>query len=211
MTLRELLKENRIPQQLVADALGISQSGMYRYDDLSKRSIEEVITISKATGLSISILLGDKFVDELLKNSSENGRPYYEDIKSLLIDFAHGKFKSKPDNSLYCINYPPFYDCQFYLLHKGDSMSPIINTGDVIALYYIDDMSIIQWGEPHLIVMQKNDALRAFVYLVYPGSDDKTLILRASNKNYQGDITIDKEDVYKLFLIKGKITRFQIL
>lgn len=58
MTLRELLKEKGIGYKVVSDALGIHPNNMPRYDDLMKRSIEEVMTISKATGIDISELIG---------------------------------------------------------------------------------------------------------------------------------------------------------
>lgn len=58
MTLRELLKEKGIAYKVVSDALGIHPNNMPRYDDLMKRSVEEVITISNATGIQLSELIG---------------------------------------------------------------------------------------------------------------------------------------------------------
>lgn len=57
-TLREILKERSISQQVVADALGINITNIRRYDDLSKRSWDEIATIAKATGMDISELIG---------------------------------------------------------------------------------------------------------------------------------------------------------
>lgn len=58
MTLRELLKEKGIAYKVVSDALGIHPNNMPRYDDLMKRSVEEVMIISKATNINISELIG---------------------------------------------------------------------------------------------------------------------------------------------------------
>lgn len=58
MTLREILKERGIPYKVVSDALGIHPNNMPRYDDLMKRSVDDVLTISKATGISPSELIG---------------------------------------------------------------------------------------------------------------------------------------------------------
>ena len=58
MTLRELLKEKGIAYKVVSDALGIHPNNMPRYDDLMKRSVEEVLIISKATNIDISELIG---------------------------------------------------------------------------------------------------------------------------------------------------------
>ena len=58
MTLRELLKEKGIAYKVVSDALGIHPNNMPRCDDLMKRSVEEVMIISKATNIDISELIG---------------------------------------------------------------------------------------------------------------------------------------------------------
>ena len=58
MTLRELLKEKGIDYKVVSDALGIHPNNMPRYDDLMKRSVEEVMIISKATNIDLSELIG---------------------------------------------------------------------------------------------------------------------------------------------------------
>ena len=58
MTLRELLKEKGIAYKVVSDALGIHPNNMPRYDDLMKRSVEEVMIISNATNIDLSELIG---------------------------------------------------------------------------------------------------------------------------------------------------------
>ena len=58
MTLRELLKEKGIAYKVVSDALGIHHNNMPRYDDVMKRSVEEVMIISKATNIDLSELIG---------------------------------------------------------------------------------------------------------------------------------------------------------
>lgn len=58
MTLRELLKEKGIAYKVVSDALGIHPNNMPRYDDLMKRSVEEVMIISKVTNIDLSELIG---------------------------------------------------------------------------------------------------------------------------------------------------------
>ena len=58
MRIEELLKEKGIAYKVVSDALGIHPNNMPRYDDLMKRSVEEVMIISKATNIDISELIG---------------------------------------------------------------------------------------------------------------------------------------------------------
>ena len=58
MRIEELLKEKGIAYKVVSDALGIHPNNMPRYDDLMKRSVEEVMIISKATNIDLSELIG---------------------------------------------------------------------------------------------------------------------------------------------------------
>lgn len=210
LTLRELLKLNKIPQQIVADALGISQSNIARYDNLSKRSLEEVVKISNATGLSIGQLLGDDFLFEISKDTVHNGRPYYSELELMLCDWNNGTLESHEDKSGYYINVPSFYNCACYILYKGNSMSPLINNGDIIALEHVEDTKFILWGEPYLIVSYATNELRAFINLVYPG-EKNMLTLKSANQLYEGDILISRKEIDSMFLIKGRITRFQII
>lgn len=69
-TLREILRERNISQSVVAEALGIQPNNIKRYDDLSKRSIEDIFIISKATGLDISDLIGHNI------DTTTNEEPY---------------------------------------------------------------------------------------------------------------------------------------
>lgn len=57
-TLREILKEKNIKQSIVAEALNIKVNHLGRYDDLSKRSLEEVLKIEEVTGIPLEELTG---------------------------------------------------------------------------------------------------------------------------------------------------------
>lgn len=69
--LKQLLKKYNIPHKIIAEALGLNRINIDRYDDLMERSVNEVMLISKATGISFSELLGisdpeTKKVDKLI-------------------------------------------------------------------------------------------------------------------------------------------------
>lgn len=82
MKLRELLKEKGIPKKVVADALGVHQNNLPRYDELRKRSIDEVIIISKATGISISDLIGEELElnTSIISKHNYNGEYFPENL-----------------------------------------------------------------------------------------------------------------------------------
>ncbi|MCD7973408.1 MAG: helix-turn-helix domain-containing protein [Candidatus Azobacteroides sp.] len=73
MKLREILKRKNINQSVVADALGINVNNIRRYDDLEKRSLEEIIIIADAIGVSMSELICMVTKDAVYKlDSTEN-------------------------------------------------------------------------------------------------------------------------------------------
>jgi transcriptional regulator with XRE-family HTH domain len=59
-TLRQLLKSKGIKQQVIAEALGINQSAVGRYDDLTRRPVSDILKIADATGIAVDELLGVK-------------------------------------------------------------------------------------------------------------------------------------------------------
>lgn len=57
MKLRDILRKYNIQHKVIADALGMNRINIDRYDNLYERTVNEVMLISKATGISISELL----------------------------------------------------------------------------------------------------------------------------------------------------------
>lgn len=100
MTLREILKKHGIKQKIVADALNIHVNAISRYDDLTKRTVNDLIVISKASGLTIKQLLTESLNMELYKslyNSHVEQSKEYEEflIEANKIDRSdHEKIKA---------------------------------------------------------------------------------------------------------------------
>lgn len=58
MKLRYLLKKYNLSHAVIAEALGLKRINIDRYDNLIERSVNEVLIISKATGIKFSELVG---------------------------------------------------------------------------------------------------------------------------------------------------------
>jgi len=69
---------------------------------------------------------------------------------------------------------------------------------------------VILWGEAYLIVTNELANNLVTLKLVFAHSNDDKFILRAANPDYGGDIVIDRKAITKLFIVKGKITRYQL-
>ena len=162
-TLRQIIKNQGVTNKVVADALGIESTNIGRYDDLSKRKLSELITISKSLNMSLSELIQQSVSDDVeleevtiinkpkyTEKVEENGELYLYDIeaaanlKSLLVN--------KDQNILGKISIPniPKCDCAVYV--KGDSMYPLLKSGDIIAYKEVPvEIQHIFYGEMYLV------------------------------------------------------------
>ena len=136
-TLRQIIKNQGVTNKVVADALGIESTNIGRYDDLSKRKLSELITISKSLNMSLSELIQQSVSDDVeleevtiinrpkyTEKVEENGELYLYDIeaaanlKSLLVN--------KDQNILGKISIPNIPKCDGAVYVKGDSMYPLL-------------------------------------------------------------------------------------
>ncbi len=107
----------------------------------------------------------------------------------------------------YFVNYKPFNDCTAYLPVYGDSMYPRFAAGEIIAVKEVENFDVLQWGEAYVVITDKKSNNLRSVKLLFEHPDQQKIILRSSNPNFKGDITIDKQNLVALYIIKGKITR----
>ena len=81
-------------------------------------------------------------------------------------------------------------------LVSGDSMAPVINNGDYIAVREVSDTSIIYWGQIYVVLL---DDYRMVKYLRrHP--DDSKVVLRSANPAYD-DIDVPKSAIRGLFFV----------
>lgn len=162
-TLRQIIKIQGVTNKVVADALGIESTNIGRYDDLSKRKLSELITISKSLNMSLSELIQQSVSDDVeleevtiinrpkyTEKVEENGELYLYDIeaaanlKSLLVN--------KDQNILGKISIPNIPKCDGAVYVKGDSMYPLLKSGDIIAYKEVPvEIQHIFYGEMYLV------------------------------------------------------------
>lgn len=140
--------------------------------------------------------------------SEGKGVPYYENIEAT--GSVLGVYQDHAEEPSFFINYQHFDDCTAYLPIAGDSMYPRYCSGEIVALKRIFNFDIILWGEAHLVVTDSEANDLRTIKLIFQHEEDDKVILRASNPNFKGDITVPKRNILSLFLVKGKITRNQL-
>ncbi len=86
---------------------------------------------------------------------------------------------------------------------SGDSMSPVIDNGDYIAVREVSDTSIIYWGQIYVVLL---DDYRMVKYL-RRHTDESMVVLRSANPAYD-DIDLPKTAIRRLFFVT-KIIKVQ--
>lgn len=90
-------------------------------------------------------------------------------------------------------------DCSIVKV-SGDSMKPVINNGDMIAIREIKNPSLIFWGQIYVVLLED---YRMVKYVRKHENPDR-VILRSENKEYD-DIEIEKRDICDLFIVENII------
>ena len=112
------------------------------------------------------------------------------------------QFLDDPDETVCDITIPGYSDCKFAINAYGDSMHPLIKSGQIILMSEWFER-FVDWGHIYLVVTK--NGYRA-VKRLYPGSSDGTVTCKSENNEYE-PFEIEKSDIVKLFLVKGWICR----
>lgn len=199
-TLREILKEKGIAQSIVAEALGILPNNLKRYDDLSKRSIEELNTISNATQLKLSELIGE-YMDPNIEEQQIPNDGTYRLVPMINSDAVGGMHKMN-DISVtdpeYIIKYIPFVDAtadDVCIRVTSDSMIPTCPPGCVVQI-----REVYNWkeyfGYGNLFVLQLKDGRRIIKEVTKYEDNPKDYVLCISHNR-----TVPAEELPKNFIV----------
>ena len=143
---------------------------------------------------------------ELLPRITEDkGRPYYD------VDFlgGYGEFADDPASApvTYMIDYPPYNkEGVFYMNVRGDSMSPEINSGDLVALRPIEAWyDFLLLGKVYAIVTLSGQRT---IKRLRRGSDSEHYTLEPINPAYESQ-EIPKAQIERVFEVLGGIRRYE--
>lgn len=113
------------------------------------------------------------------------------------------EFLDNPNESSVDIVIPGFSDCKFAVNAYGDSMYPIIKSGQIVVMMEWKE-SFIDWGRIYFVVTK--NGYRAIKYLK---PSEKEGYIKCESENATGNPAFDVEinDIHRLFLVKGWICR----
>ena len=200
ITLRQIIKDKGVTNKTVADALGIAETNIVRYDDLSKRKLSDLITIAKALNMGLGELiqivtsstidLGSSQVETIYKPSyseklEEEGNVILYDVEAAA-NLKH-LFDNKNENILGMIHIPNIPKCDGAVYVKGDSMYPLLKSGDIVAYKVIPlDMQHIFFGEMYLVSIDMDgDEYLTVKYVNHSERGDNWIKLVSYNQYHQ--------------------------
>jgi phage repressor protein C with HTH and peptisase S24 domain len=100
---------------------------------------------------------------------------------------------------------PGYGDCDFALNVWGDSMNPVLRSGEIILCKEWKE-KFIEFGYIYLIITTENHRM---IKYIHPGSDDSRITCVSENEFYK-PFEIDKTIILKLFVVKGHLNRRSI-
>ena len=205
--LKQFLTTRGIAQADVADSLGVSKqyvNGICNGRNVIGKVVAE--KLEKYYGLSSAYLLtgkGSIAIDEDRYEethiSETEGVPYYNVDFTLGFDLLENDQTTQPD---YYVNFAPYNRCTCWINARGDSMSPTISSGDIVALQRIEDFRYLISGEIYAVVTK--NGLRTIKRVNDMGQEIKLI---PDNKDYAEQM-IPKEELLAVFLVKGNVKAY---
>ena len=140
-----------------------------------------------------------KFRPAITEQAAPEGKPFYD------VDFALGfdsMYNDTPNVPSKYIAIPGYEKADFWCRTSGDSMKPLINSGDIIALKEVVDWNVFLPLNEVYAIVTTND-MRT-VKMIRRGSDDLHFLLHAINEEF-GDQEIPKATIMKVFKVIGAL------
>lgn len=213
--LQILRKELRLNQSQLADALFIKQ-GSYSDIERGKVGVSRKIILLLERDFNVnSKWITEGEGDMFLKNKEHNAESScllgrckgnstdcirYYDVDASASQVEMFKDKNKVEYQDLCV--PGFNDCTIALNVWGDSMIPILKSGEIVMLKEWNE-SFIEYGHIYMIVTKNNHRM---IKYIQPDKSEESVLCESANDFYK-PFPIKREDILKLYVVKGHIER----
>lgn len=132
--------------------------------------------------------------------SSQHIIKYYPNVNGSM---GGVQFLDDPDETVCYISIPGYSDCKFAINAYGDSMYPLIKSGQIVLMSkWLENF--IDWGRIYLVVTKSGYRI---IKRLYPGSSDTTITCVSENHETNPPFEIERDDLDKLYIVKGWICR----
>ncbi len=205
--IKYLMKEMGLKQVQFAERIGVDTSNLSKYLNahmpLSESFLNRLVVnlgVSKEWLLDGTDLPFGKTpvrVDgEVVVSANGGGTPVYDvDVTAGVASGRNELFAS--ENIVGWVNLPNMSpNCRIVRV-SGDSMAPVINDGDFVAVREVSNPNQIYWGQIYVVQL---DDFRLVKYL-RRHSDPNMVVLRSENPNYD-DMDVRRADIHEMLLVQ---------
>ena len=205
--IKYLMKEMGLKQVQFAERIGVDTSNLSKYLNahmpLSESFLNRLVVnlgVSKEWLLDGTDLPFGKTpvrVDgEVMASANGGGTPVYDvDVTAGVASGRNELFAS--ENIVGWVNLPNMSpNCRIVRV-SGDSMAPVINDGDFVAVREVSNPNQIYWGQIYVVQL---DDFRLVKYL-RRHSDPNMVVLRSENPNYD-DMDVRRSDIHEILLVQ---------
>ena len=207
--IKYLMKEMGLRQVQFASRVGVDTSNLSKYLNghlpLSESFLNRLVVnlgVSKewlldGTDLPFGktpVRVGSGVVPE--NGNAESGTPVYDvDATAGLASGRNELFAN--ENIVGWVNLPNMSpNCRIVRV-SGDSMAPVIQDGDFVAVREMSNPNQIYWGQIYVVQL---DDFRLVKYL-RRHSDPNMVVLRSENTNYD-DMDVRRIDIHEMLLVQ---------
>lgn len=113
------------------------------------------------------------------------------------------QFLDNPTETTLDIIIPGYSDCKFAINAYGDSMSPLINSGQIVLLSEWLE-SFVDWGKIYLVITKSGYRV---IKRLFPSPTENKIVCRSENQQASPDFEIAVGDILHIFLVKGWVCR----
>ena len=205
--IKYLMKEMGLKQVQFAERIGVDTSNLSKYLNahmpLSESFLNRLVVnlgVSKEwlmDGTDLPFGKTPVRVDgEVMASANGGGTPVYDvDVTAGVASGRNELFAS--ENIVGWVNLPNMSpNCRIVRV-SGDSMAPVINDGDFVAVREVSNPNQIYWGQIYVVQL---DDFRLVKYL-RRHSDPNMVVLRSENPNYD-DMDVRRSDIHELLLVQ---------
>lgn len=211
--IRQFCKENSYSNKKLAELLNMQQKTVNNYINGSRKPSDLFIrNVIRTFGLNSDWVLfgnGAMINNDNNKSMECDSKPNAIGIRyHSYIDATAGNamvFDDERESGYSIINVPGFEDCTDAVNVWGDSMYPVLNSGEIILLKEWKE-SFINFGKIYLIVTKNGNRM-----VKYLKPSDKEGMVRCVSENPEHppfDIPINS--VHKFYIVKGHIEKCEI-
>ena len=135
---------------------------------------------------------------EIMKTPTDGATPIYNLDATCGTDGRSIEFLQ--EHIIGYVNMPNVSKSASLIRANGDSMMPIINDGDFIAVREVTDFDDIFYGQIYMVITAQN---RMVKYVRrYADDEDNYVILRSANQEYD-DIKMAKSRILKMYIVEN--------